>query len=121
LNSGKNTGIGKILEIVVPKIINIWKTSCIPTMSYIRICNMIKMFKKITVIEENIFVLQEPGLNYLEHITIEKSTTKEVKKINLNYLSTKYGTKDLIAIGCDSTIVNTGYKAGAIRLKEHTT
>jgi hypothetical protein len=44
LNSGKNAEVGKILEIVVPKIINIWKTSCIPTVSHIRICNMIKKF-----------------------------------------------------------------------------
>jgi hypothetical protein len=41
-----------------------------------------------------------------------------IKKSILNFLSTKYETKDLIAIGYDGTVVNTGYKTGVIRLIE---
>jgi small-conductance mechanosensitive channel len=52
----------------------------------------------------------------LGHITTNKTTVKEVKKSILIFLSTKYETKDLIAIGCDGTVVNTGYKTGVIRL-----
>jgi hypothetical protein len=75
-------------------------------------------FKRSTVLEEHITILQEPSSNYLGHVTTDKNTAKEVKKSILNFLSTKYETKDLIAIGCDGTVINTGYKIGVIRLIE---
>lgn len=48
-------------------------------------------FRRSTILE-HISILQKTGSNYLEHVTPEKSTAKEVKKLILNFLSTKYGT-----------------------------
>lgn len=71
------------------------------------------------VVEEHVVLIQEPGSNYLGHVTPENGMAKTLASSILNYID-KAGisTSELVAIGCDGTVVNTGPHGGVIHLLE---
>lgn len=72
-------------------------------------------FRKVTKNEEHISVLSEPGSVYVGHVVPQSSKANDVCNAVLELVSEKGGFEDLVLIGCDGTIVNTGYKGGIIK------
>lgn len=70
-----------------------------------------KVFRK----EEHISVIGEPGGNYLGHAALQNGEANSIVAGLTNVVDEK---ADFCAIGCDGTVVNTGHKAGVIRLYE---
>lgn len=73
--------------------------------------------------EEHYSVASEPGSNYLFHFTPEKATKEEshaeqIAKVIFEWLKERGFDKTVMAIGGDSTNVNTGVKAGVMRKLE---
>ena len=73
--------------------------------------------------EEHVSLCQEPGGAYLHHFTPEESTkdmpaAKVVAEEIFNFLKASKPEGNLLAIGGDSTNVNTGYKGGSIHFLE---
>lgn len=64
-------------------------------------------------------MISEPGSRYLGHITPESGCAFHIKRSLVNFLEQDFDTDDLIAVGCDGTVVNTGVKNGVIRLLEN--
>ena len=62
--------------------------------------------------EEHYAILEEPNTKYLGHVTPAGSTAEDVSNALLKFLRTK--NVDILAIGCDGTVVNTGHKNGVI-------
>lgn len=78
-------------------------------------------FRKVTVKEEHISLIEEPGSHYLGHITPASGSSRSIVDSILSYTdSHNISTANLHAIGCDGTNVNTGWKKGVIRLIEET-
>lgn len=66
--------------------------------------------------EEHISLVQEPGGKYIGHLTPRGGTGSEIATAIWCFLeSKKFDHDDLVAIGCDGTATNTGWKNGAIR------
>ena len=73
--------------------------------------------------EEHYSVVSEPGSDYLFHFTPPKATKEDshagqIAKILYNWLQEKGFDNTLLAIGGDSTNVNTGVNAGVMRKVE---
>jgi hypothetical protein len=69
--------------------------------------------------EEHVSLIQEPGSEYLGHITpITGSARNVVSSIMDFFHSMNIDTSGVIAVGCDGTAVNTGKNNGIIRLLE---
>lgn len=69
--------------------------------------------------EEHISLISEPGGQYIGHVTTKSGTAHEIKKSIVKYIEDeRMAIEDLVAIGADGTAVNTGFKAGVIRLLE---
>lgn len=65
--------------------------------------------------EEHISLVNEPGSEYLDHVTPDGGTAAAISECLMN---SGLKTESLLAIGCDGTPVNTGTKGGAIKLIE---
>ena len=66
--------------------------------------------------EEYISLVQEPGGNYLGHLTPPRPTKSEIANGIFCYLeNNNFDYVKLVAIGCDGTVINTGWKNGVIR------
>jgi len=77
-----------------------------------------KSYLKI-ISQEHITLVLEPNSQYLGHVTPESGSAKNIHtSINKFLLDNETATKDLVAIGCDGTNVNTGVTGGIIRLLE---
>lgn len=65
--------------------------------------------------EEHISLMEEPGGVYLGHLTPQSRTGSEIADSIWSYLRSKNKDFDqLVAIGCDDTATNTGWKNGVI-------
>jgi hypothetical protein len=72
-----------------------------------------------TVIEEHVVLIQEPGSEYIGHVSPASGSAKSIKSSIAEYLlQNDINTETLLAVGCDGTPVNTGCKTGVIRLIE---
>ena len=71
------------------------------------------------IVEEHVSLVQEPGSNYIGHITPESGRSESIKTALLTFLQKNNIDVDhLLAVGCDGTAVNTGKTGGVIRLLE---
>ena len=72
-----------------------------------------------TIREELISIVSEPESTYLDHVTPGSGKAKDIASEILDLLSKKsVDNKQIVAIGCDSTAVNTGINGGVLRLLE---
>ncbi|CAH0562903.1 unnamed protein product [Brassicogethes aeneus] len=71
-----------------------------------------------TVIEEHIVLVSEPGSKYIGHVTPLSGSAYNIKQGIVKFLEERVDFSNLVAIGCDGTVVNTGNKNGAIRMLE---
>lgn len=63
--------------------------------------------------EEHITIVKEPGSKFVGYTTPESGTGLQIQKAIVNFLvSEGYSMNYLVAINCDGTAVNTGYKTG---------
>ncbi|CAG9791202.1 unnamed protein product [Diatraea saccharalis] len=77
-----------------------------------------KRYKQV-VIEEHVSVIKEPDSIYVGYVTPSQGTAKTIEiSINALLFSKSISTDDLLAIGCDGTVINTGKFSGVIRLFE---
>lgn len=74
--------------------------------------------KRKRVVEEHISVVSEPGSKYLGHVKPESGSALHIKRSLVHFLEENFDISELIAIGSDGTVVNTGVKNGVIRLLE---
>lgn len=74
--------------------------------------------KQIT--EEHIVLVAEPGATYLGHVTPTSGSASGIKTSIFNFLTNYLGDNlnKIAAVGCDGTVVNTGYKNGVIKQLE---
>jgi DNA-binding protein YbaB len=70
------------------------------------------------VIEEHIVLVSEPDSEYLTHKTVASSKSVDTANAILDYIYEKNLQDVIIAVGCDSTNINTGSSAGVITLLE---
>ncbi|CAH0552762.1 unnamed protein product [Brassicogethes aeneus] len=76
-------------------------------------------FHQKTIVEEHISLVQEPGSSYLCHITPNSGSARDIAQSILNHLDqSNVSTEELVAVGCDGTVVNTGHKGGIIKILE---
>ncbi|PHT96468.1 hypothetical protein BC332_34606 [Capsicum chinense] len=69
--------------------------------------------------EEDISLIQEPGSRYIGHATPISSSTFAIKQSICSHLREhQVNSINLVAIGCDGTVTNTGAHKGVIRLME---
>ncbi|KAF0705713.1 Uncharacterized protein FWK35_00035610 [Aphis craccivora] len=74
-----------------------------------------KYYRQI-ITEEHISLIQEPGSKYIGHTTPTNGSALQIKNSIINFLETNnIVTSEIVAIGCDGTVVNTGFKTGVIR------
>lgn len=72
-----------------------------------------------TLVEEHIVLLKEPGSEYIGHVTPENGTANTITSTILNFFTeNEVSIGELIAVGCDGTVVNTGPHGGVIHLLE---
>ncbi|XP_061717533.1 uncharacterized protein LOC133525257 [Cydia pomonella] len=72
------------------------------------------------IVEEHITVLMEPGSKYLGHISLKSGKAKEIATSLCSFFAeNSISLTNILAIGCDGTVVNTGNKAGIIKLIEN--
>lgn len=71
-----------------------------------------------TVTEEHYVLVQEPGSNYVGHVTPSSGSAANITVGIINYLEKYEIDTSIMAIGCDGTAVNTGQKGGVLRLLE---
>ena len=77
------------------------------------------MKKRRIAVDEQISLFQEPGSNYLGHCTTSCGTLKSLQQSIVAYCTENNKILDsLQVLGCDGTVVTTGYKGGVIRLME---
>lgn len=68
-----------------------------------------------TILEEHISLVQEPGSIFLGHTVPLSGSALSICQSIVNFLeSYKYNLEELVVVGCDGTVVNTGRKNGAI-------
>lgn len=64
-----------------------------------------------TILEEHISLVQEPGSIFLGHTVPLSGSALSICQSIVNFLeSNKYNLEELVAVGCDGTVVNTGKK-----------
>lgn len=74
--------------------------------------------RKSIKVEEHITLLKEPGSQYIGHISLQECNAKHISEKMFAFLLKNDLQKSVVAIGCDGTVVNTGYKSGIIRSLE---
>lgn len=68
------------------------------------------------IVEEHISVLKEPESIYVGYTSPVQSTAKHIEQfIYALLISEKICLDNLVAIGCDGTVTNTGKFGGVIR------
>ncbi|XP_060808125.1 uncharacterized protein LOC132903564 [Amyelois transitella] len=78
-----------------------------------------KFYRK-RVIEDHYVILSEPGSDYFGHVTCELGTARGIESSIINHLRTKSVELDkIIVVGCDGTVVNTGFKGGVCKMAEN--
>lgn len=71
------------------------------------------------MVEEHITVLKEPGSQYLGHISLKSGNARAIANALFAFFVHKsIPLTKIVAIGCDGTAINTGVKAGVIKLVE---
>ena len=84
----------------------------------IEIKNNGKFYKKVEK-QEHVVLLQEPTSQYVTHISPERGTAECISEDIYNYFEeNKVDLSEVSSIGCDGTVVNTGYISGIITLLE---
>lgn len=70
--------------------------------------------------EDHYSIIQEPGSKYIGHVTPESGSAKSISVSIFSFISKNVpaSLEMLQAVGCDGTVVNTGYKGGVIRKLE---
>src|ERR1043165_4388376 len=68
--------------------------------------------------EEHYVMIGEPGTIYLCHLTLEQGTGSAISDSIHNAIEERGITDKIMAVGDDSTAVNTGHRGGAIHLLE---
>lgn len=77
-----------------------------------------KFYRK-RITEDHYVILSEPGSDYFGHVTCELGSAKGIESTIINYLRKKSVKLDeIVVVGCDGTVVNTGFKGGVVRLME---
>ena len=72
-----------------------------------------------TIREEHISIVSKPESKYFDHVSPCSRKAKDIASEILSLLNKRsVDTKQIVAIGCDSTAVNTGIKEGVVRLLE---
>ena len=72
-----------------------------------------------TIREERISIVSEPESKYFDHVAPGSGKAKDIASEILSLLNKRsVDTKQIVAIGRDSTAVNTGIKGGVVRLLE---
>lgn len=69
-------------------------------------------------IEEHYVMIGEPGTFYLCHLTLERGTGSAIADSIYSAIEERGITEKIVAVGADSTAVNTGHRGGAIHLLE---
>lgn len=77
-----------------------------------------KKYYRVNVVEEHIVLIEEPSSKYIGHVSPESGNSNSCAKSILNYLKCNADLSELIALGCDGTVTNTGTKGGILRLIE---
>ncbi|XP_036340639.1 uncharacterized protein LOC118750006 [Rhagoletis pomonella] len=63
--------------------------------------------------EEHITILKEPDSKFIGYVSPKEGTGEAIQQAIVSFLNTqKYCLNELVAISCDGTAVNTGYKIG---------
>lgn len=76
-------------------------------------------YRRRKIVEEHLSLIEEPGSQYIGHITPETGSAKHIVKSLIEFLHTNCTSlSDIVAVGCDGTKVNTGRVGGTIRLLE---
>lgn len=71
------------------------------------------------ITEEHIALLQEPGSEFLGHVTPTSGSALNITTAIMKYLEKEnIDTAELKAVGCDGTVTNTGLKNGIISCME---
>lgn len=71
------------------------------------------------VIEEHITIIKEPNSKFIGYATPSASDAKSIQTAIVDFLrQNDYNFDNLVAISCDGTVTNTGYKGGVITLFE---
>lgn len=83
-----------------------------PTLKRITEANVTR---NVVVNEEHITILKEPHSKFIGYATPTDSTAMEIQKSIVDFLRNgNFSTDNLVAISCDGTPTNTGYKNGII-------
>ncbi|KAL4084226.1 hypothetical protein QTP88_028052 [Uroleucon formosanum] len=79
-----------------------------------------KYYRQI-ITEERISLIQEPESKYISHAKPTNGSALQIKNSIINFLETNnIVTSDIVAIGCDGTVVNTGFRTKVIwQIEEH--
>lgn len=75
--------------------------------------------RNIKVLEEHITIVKEPDSKFIGYATPTVGTGVGIQNAIVNFLNDKnYNMDHLVAISCDGTVTNTGYKNGVIAFME---
>lgn len=75
--------------------------------------------KKQVTNDEHITLLEEPGSHYLSHFTPPCGTAVAIKSGIFDFfIDNDVSLENLVAVGCDATVVNTGQIGGVVHLIE---
>lgn len=75
--------------------------------------------KDIKVVEEHVTILKEPDSKFIGYATPTEGTGVGIQKSIVNFLiDHDYNMDHLVAISCDGTATNTGYRNGVIAFME---
>lgn len=67
------------------------------------------------VMEEHITIVKEPGSKFIGYVTPSEGSASGIQTAIVEFLlKNDYNLDHLVAISCDGTVTNTGYKGGAI-------
>ncbi|GBN19245.1 hypothetical protein AVEN_31025-1 [Araneus ventricosus] len=68
--------------------------------------------------KERLYLIEELGSRYITHLSPSFGTPKQISATIIGYFERMTRFSQLLAIGCDGTSVNTGWKSGVIRRLE---
>ena len=69
--------------------------------------------------EEHISLIQEPGSNYIGHVSPQSGKASDISSSIISHLSEQNISLDeFVMVGCDGTAINTGCRNGIIRRLE---
>ncbi|KAF8782613.1 hypothetical protein HNY73_012877 [Argiope bruennichi] len=77
-----------------------------------------KLYKKV-ISEMPVSLIEKPNSKFLGHVTPKSCTGKDIADSILEFLKDREHNKQLLnftAVGCDGTVVNTGYNIGVVSL-----